>query len=82
LGKILPRREPTDSRSKQRVRVSQSGVSERVVRVFVDRLLEVLDAFVQTLRRPPIPVVAAQEIESVSLGVLGVMLGQALLLLA
>jgi len=46
------------------VTVSQSGVSESIVRVFFNRLLKGLDGFLYAIRCAFIPVVSTFEINS------------------
>src|SRR5690242_10913548 len=59
--------------SQENVRIGQTGVCESVAGIFVDGLLKVFDRFVESLFGPPIPVMAAFQVETVSFVVLGLM---------
>ena len=64
--------------SQQHVAIGDAGVCESVARIFLDRLLEVADRFVETFFRPSVPVMAALEVQPVSFGVFGVALDKPL----
>ena len=68
--------------SKEGVRSRQPGISRRVIRVVLDCLLEVIHAFLKSLFRPRTPEITSHHVKLVSLAILGVALGQPLLLLA
>src|SRR5207244_1628914 len=59
------------------ITVGESHVSESVVRIAVDRLLELFDRLPDSIRGALVPIVAALQIEFVRLLVLGVTLGHA-----
>ena len=64
----------------QNIRVSQTRVSQGVIRIHFDRLLEMLDAFPETIFGALVPVEAALQIMAISLSVLSMTLGQSLFL--
>src|SRR5260370_41349698 len=66
--------------SKHAVAVSQPGIGEGVTRIFFNRLLEVLDSFLQAVFRSLMPEVATFEIQLISVGAHRVTLRQLLLL--
>ena len=51
------------------ISVGESCVSQRIVGISGDRLLEQVDAFLDAVRRAAIPKLAAFEVESVSFGI-------------
>src|SRR5205807_7656691 len=64
---------------KQRVTVCKSDVSERVIRVLVRCLLELLHRFPEVLHSPLVPVITPSQIELISFWVTGIAFLQLLL---
>src|SRR6266581_3861266 len=64
------------------VGIRQPRVSERVVRIFFDRLRELCDPSIETVLCSLIPEIAAFEVKLIGFGVIGVTLCQTLLLFA
>src|SRR5215510_1494961 len=61
---------------KSDVTLSQPGVSQSIIAVFVNRLLKTLDPFLQALLSSFVPIEASQEIKPICLTVFSVMFGQ------
>src|SRR5688500_5680992 len=78
LGISLFRRKPAIV-TEEAVRVGQTNIGQGVRRIFLDRLVEIADAFVQTLNRSLVPEVTPLQIELVSIGVLGEVFSKQLL---
>src|SRR6266550_2195470 len=58
------------------IRIRQSNVRQRVVRVQLNRTLKVLDAFLEAFECPLVPEVSSFEIEPIRLSILGVSFSQ------
>src|SRR5205807_6228296 len=69
-------------RAEVQVRISETRVSERVLLVFLNRLLEILDGILVALDRALVPVVTALQVQLVRLGIVRVTLRDALLVRA
>src|SRR5690242_19189083 len=62
------------------VGIGQTGISQSVIRVFLNRLLKVLDALVQSFLASLVPPETAFQIVLIGFGTGGVALGHALLI--
>src|SRR5216683_3325250 len=69
-GIDISRRCVTEERGNM-VAVGQTEESQKVLRIFVDSLLKVADGGLDTLLRPPIPVISCPEVERVGFFVSG-----------
>ncbi len=66
----------------QRVTVSESNISEGVIRVLVGCLLELLKGFLEVLHSALVPVITPFQIELISFRITGITPGQLLLFFA
>ena len=62
--------------------ISQTGIGQRIARILVDRLAEVLLSLFDTVLSEPRPVVPTFEIKLIGIGVVGVVFAQPSLLFA
>ena len=59
-------------RTEEQIRVGEPGVGNGILRIFGNRLLQILDRLLVAVDRALVPVVAALEIQLVSFGIVGV----------
>src|SRR4030095_4772061 len=67
--------------SKWIVGIRHSDISQRVAWIFLDSLLKVLDAFLPSVRRPLVQVIASLQIKLIGFGAFSMAFRQSLLLL-
>src|SRR5262249_36109610 len=67
--------------TEQVVAVGQAGIRQRVARIILGSLAEILDRFLQPLGRPLVPKIAPPQVKLISLGINRLSLGELFFLL-